>query len=414
MASFVSDISSRFPLPGFFSGGILARESLIHHLPIPSFLGFDSLDTKEDDSNLQVGLKTLVNAVIRVSSVTLSPYNMVSLPYVSIVTNPLMAIGKTFQAYDLYTEGKRGEDFEETDLARIDEAKKKIKQVAGHVALFVVDYCALGLGSAIFNAVSIAHAIAGAAMDMSRSSKKIHDQLFEQPGFVSDDDDSVEDSSSEYWSSYSSSGSESDRDSSSEVSGGRGRGRGGFSASSARGGRGRGRGGASVVRGARGRGRGGPLEFHLPLSTSHLSSDSESESGGVFVGGDDSDDDALKGYSSSGESHSFSREAFADSSELSSENDASDFALPPLPPPRRRATIASSSSASSPVVAGRGVRKKRLPQRYSGSSPSQIGSREREFVEQTARDLRFFPTRASRSLRPNPRPSTPWTPTHNP
>ena len=67
ISSKISYINSKMPtdLPGSISGGIFGRELLIKSL---------SLDTKEEDSNATVGLKTAANLAIRLSSIAFSLY----------------------------------------------------------------------------------------------------------------------------------------------------------------------------------------------------------------------------------------------------------------------------------------------------------------------------------------------------
>jgi hypothetical protein len=181
----VSNISSKMPtdfLPGAVSGGILGRELLIKSL---------SWNTNEEDSALKVGAKTVANFAVRSSSIAFSPYNPVSLYYLTAFTNPLMAIGKGYQACSLYIHGKVYDD-----ERMIDEAKKKTLEVAAHVALSVFDHWTLGLvnSSKIFDIAAAGYTLVGTALDIARSSEKVHDKLFD-PDFIPSDDDSDDEDS---------------------------------------------------------------------------------------------------------------------------------------------------------------------------------------------------------------------------
>ncbi|NGX52708.1 MAG: hypothetical protein KR126chlam5_01011 [Candidatus Anoxychlamydiales bacterium] len=166
VSSEISYINSKIPanLLGAISGGIFGRELLIKSL---------SLDTSEEDSKVTVGLKTAANLVIRSSSIAFSLYNPVSLPFFTAFTNPVMAAGKGYQACELYIQGKVNED-----ERMIDEAKKKTLEVAKHVALSVIDYCLLGLVDS-FDIAAIGYTLVGTALDLTRSSEKAHDKLFD-------------------------------------------------------------------------------------------------------------------------------------------------------------------------------------------------------------------------------------------
>ncbi|NGX32762.1 MAG: hypothetical protein K1060chlam4_00814, partial [Candidatus Anoxychlamydiales bacterium] len=153
------------------------RELLIKNL---------SLETSEKDSALDLGEKFVANLVIRSSSIALSFYNPVSLPFFT-VSNPLIAIGKGYRACVLYTQGKVYED-----QGMIDEAKKKTLEVAKHVALSVIDIWLLGFvdsySSSFFGIAAIGYTLVGTILDLTRSSEKVHDKLF----FASEHDKSLD------------------------------------------------------------------------------------------------------------------------------------------------------------------------------------------------------------------------------
>ncbi len=142
-------------LPGSISGGLGARELF-------------TFGTKKEDNAYQLTAKTVANFVIRSTSIAFSPYNIFSLPYLTAVTNPIMAINKGCEAVNLLVQGEKK------------EAGKKALEATAHVALSVFDYWTLGLSSKYFDTLSVAFVTAGILVDISKSSEKIHDKIFPQ------------------------------------------------------------------------------------------------------------------------------------------------------------------------------------------------------------------------------------------
>jgi len=182
--SYAKSMVSKDIAPGVISGGIFGRELLIKTL---------SLDTCETDSNAVVGLKTAANLVIRASSIAFSPYNPLSLPFF-FATNPLLAIGKGYQACNLYISGHNY-----NDEVLINEAKNKTLEVVKHVAFVIIDYYWMfGLGDTakFIDAAAVGYTVAGVALDLMKSSKNIQEKLLDRD--VDADEMSEEDDSYDY------------------------------------------------------------------------------------------------------------------------------------------------------------------------------------------------------------------------
>ncbi|NGX49234.1 MAG: hypothetical protein K940chlam5_00830 [Candidatus Anoxychlamydiales bacterium] len=390
----ISNISSRMPtdiMLGSISGGMFLREILINKL---------SIDTKEEDDNVTVAWKSAAGFAIRATSAGLSSYNISNLSYMAAFTNPVLAIHKGVQTIELLRQGDKK------------EAGKKALEVAAHVAVTAVDYWTLGFSSMFFDIGTAVYTLAGAAMDISKTSRNMHDRLFQSKQEILDRgrlraegyDDDYDESSAESTGDDMSSGElDSDYRSYSEEEDGE----------------------SPVLRRAASSRRAtsttalsssasAPRRVTSIASTAlastasrasqatsavlgRLSRRAPSPCDNDYVGGDG-------GYSSSaGEDESDSPLSASGSSRpsfSSSEDYEDDEGVSFIPPPARGGN-------------GGGGRGRGSKRRVSGSAPAQIGEREVAFAEQTLRGL-SLPAAGSQprpiGLRSAPRRKSPWTP----
>ncbi|NGX32276.1 MAG: hypothetical protein K1060chlam4_00317 [Candidatus Anoxychlamydiales bacterium] len=365
----ISNISSRMPtdiMLGSISGGMFLREILINKL---------SIDTKEEDDNVTVAWKSAAGFAIRATSAGLSSYNISNLSYMAAFTNPVLAIHKGVQAIELLRQGDKK------------EAGKKALEVAAHVAVTAVDYWTLGFGSMFFDGATIVYTLAGAAMDISKTSRNMHDRLFQLKQEILDrgrlraegfDDDYDEASAESTGDDMSSGESDSDYRSSSEEEDGaspvlrRATSTTALSASAPR------RATSAIWE-----------RLSRPAASPYDDDDDVEEDGGFGRGDYFSSEDGDTSDSPSASSGSPSASPLSSSSE----DDERDVSFAP-----QRARGGN----------GGGRRHKR---RGSGSAPAQIGGREVAFAAKTLRGL-SLPSGSSEvyGLRRDPKPSTPWTP----
>ncbi|NGX34627.1 MAG: hypothetical protein K1060chlam1_00980 [Candidatus Anoxychlamydiales bacterium] len=203
-----SNAISRWPkdlLPGFINGGVFVREKIIDAVPF--------LNSKKGDSKVETAVKTIVNLfIIRGSSLAFNTYNWTSLTYLAKPSNALFAGYKTIRAINCYRKGARY------------EGNRKLLEAAAHVALFGIDCFVIWplMPQYQFDAVGIIYMVTGVAMDISRTSKELHNRLFpskqeisdrrrlDSEGFSSDYDELSAEFSDDDMDEYSSDGSDSD------------------------------------------------------------------------------------------------------------------------------------------------------------------------------------------------------------